>query len=567
MVASAVAALAAYFGLPVDNVLGLVALFAGYPLAWLFSFLPTSWTTARHLFSVVTSTALFVFFFDWRGYLHLLSAALYTYYLTKWYGRERWASVLVMVLTMTQLSYNHLQHQILLFTDNPGTEHANFDHTAPFMVLVIRLTSFAWSVYDGTRDEKTLPPFLRSRRIPPSAFPSLGPFLGYAFFFGGFLAGPAVDYSAYDRFAKGTLLPPNVSSLRPTLKCLGEGLAFLVVFLLLGRYDYHAVLTPGFDSLWFGYKLIHFNIAGFNQRCKFYLLWKISEGVCVLCGVGYNGVDPKTGKHKWDRCTNVRPLGIELALSMRDLIENWNIVTQSWLRWNVYVRYTGDDTVRAATDGSVAKSREDTRGQANVLTFAVSAFWHGFYPGYYILFLSASFAVQVSKTVRRTLRPLLYPPSPYAHLLPLYNFATWLATVGFINYLASAFVLLEWGKSVDALARVGYIGHVALLGLWALVGPLGGGRWLKSVQKRLGVDSTANGKLSIAKGADAWTNGRDASTMQATRIAPPKTTTRSNTDDVNSETSDLRARRRPASPPAPSHALAFTNGVPVAASG
>lgn len=55
----------------------------------------------------------------------------------------------------------------------------------------------------------------------------------------------------------------------------------------------------------------------------------------------------------------------QFGLSLRDSIDNWNKFTNRWLRFVVYER--------------------TSRGKT-FLTYALSAIWHGFYPGKYFFF-------------------------------------------------------------------------------------------------------------------------------------------------------------------------------------
>ena len=98
------------------------------------------------------------------------------------------------------------------------------------MVLVVKLSSFAFAVYDGARfahknKDAAAPwkPFAPSQArlavgrgdgaTPP---PGALAFLGYAFFFGSVMAGPAFDYAAYARFTAAR----GFAGARPSL---GEG--------------------------------------------------------------------------------------------------------------------------------------------------------------------------------------------------------------------------------------------------------------------------------------------------------------------------------------------------------
>jgi lysophospholipid acyltransferase 1/2 len=68
----------------------------------------------------------------------------------------------------------------------------------------------------------------------------------------------------------------------------------------------------------------------------------------------------------------------QFGLSLRDSIEQWNKGTTRWLRMVVYER---------------------TSHLSTVLTYALSALWHGFYPGYYLTFMSGALFTFASRSV------------------------------------------------------------------------------------------------------------------------------------------------------------------------
>ena len=59
-------------------------------------------------------------------------------------------------------------------------------------------------------------------------------------------------------------------------------------------------------------------------------------------------------------------LGFEFSQSIRAASRAWNKGTQNWLERYVYTR----------------------TGNSLMATYFISAFWHGFYPGYYLFFMS-----------------------------------------------------------------------------------------------------------------------------------------------------------------------------------
>lgn len=78
----------------------------------------------------------------------------------------------------------------------------------------------------------------------------------------------------------------------------------------------------------------------------------------------------------------------QLSTSLKVNIDSWNILTTHWLRHSVYERVSP--------------------AIGTWVVFMVSAFWHGFYPGYYIAFLSAALFTTAARKVRVIFSWLLF---------------------------------------------------------------------------------------------------------------------------------------------------------------
>jgi lysophospholipid acyltransferase len=115
---------------------------------------------------------------------------------------------------------------------------------------------------------------------------------------------------------------------------------------------------------------------GLTHRLKYYGVWKMAEGACILSGIGFNGYNAD-GSTRWDRVTNVSPLALETSQNNKEFLEAWNQNTNKWLKNYVYLRVT-------------SKGKKPGFRSA-MATFTTSAVWHGFYPGYYLTFVSAGF--------------------------------------------------------------------------------------------------------------------------------------------------------------------------------
>lgn len=77
-------------------------------------------------------------------------------------------------------------------------------------------------------------------------------------------------------------------------------------------------------------------------------------------------------RYTWDRNPQVKWASVELARSINDLVNNWNISIGVWLKNYVFDRWVREDGTNKTA--------------ATLLTRMFSAFWHGFSLGYYLFF-------------------------------------------------------------------------------------------------------------------------------------------------------------------------------------
>ena len=120
----------------------------------------------------------------------------------------------------------------------------------------------------------------------------------------------------------------------------------------------------------------------FTARTKYYGIWFLTEGACILSGLGYNGVNEKK-QARWDRVTNIQPWTIETAENSRAYMEAWNMNTNKWLKNYIYLRVT--------------PKGKKPGFRSSMATFITSALWHGVSPGYYLMFITAGFMQTTAK--------------------------------------------------------------------------------------------------------------------------------------------------------------------------
>ena len=296
------------------------------------------------------------------------------------------------VFLMGHMSINHIDRQLV---GNPSL----VDITGAQMVLIMKLTAFCWNVHDGRLPDSELSDVQRERQI--KELPALLDYAGYVLFFPSLFAGPAFDYADYRNYITTTMFelpagtdpskaPPTRKKRKiprsgtPAMWKMVYGLLWIVAFLQFSKYYSTArLLSDEYVKYSFPRKAFILYMLGLTARMKYYGVWFLTEGACILSGIGYGGVDPKTGRVNWDKLSNVKPAEIELAENVRGYLGGWNKNTNSWLRNYIYLRVT-------------PKGQKPGFG-ATLATFATSAFWHGFYPGYYLAFILASLTQSIAK--------------------------------------------------------------------------------------------------------------------------------------------------------------------------
>lgn len=279
------------------------------------------------------------------------------------------------------------------------------DVSAALMVATVKLTTLAYNYRDGKvlqSDPQSLFPFWKEVAI--TRVPTFLEFTSYMFYFLGLLAGPPFEMKPYLAYIEGKLhehpqhnptgkIPdPKI----PTLIRLAESISSMALLLFLSsKYPFDPMYDPNsvFTTYSFWEIATHCYFAMLAKRCSYYFIWKLTESAGNLAGFGFSGYD-KDGKPLWERLDNVHILKIEFPSNVRNIAIFWNTRTGEWLKNYVYLRQA---------DGPNGK----IPSYALYLTNACSAFWHGFYPGYYMAFIFAAWNTDCARQLRSYFRPMV----------------------------------------------------------------------------------------------------------------------------------------------------------------
>ncbi|RPB16037.1 MBOAT-domain-containing protein [Morchella conica CCBAS932] len=443
-------------GVPKDELKLIFTILLSYPLAGVLKRLPDTEPAKKNLFMIGVSLFYLIGVFSlWSGIRTLLIASSGAYCIAAFVQGPYmpWVSF---VFLMGHMLVGHIHREMY---PQPGV----VDVTGAQMVLVMKLTAFCWSVHDGRLPKAELSEFQQDRALPE--MPSLLDYAGYVLFFPSLFAGPAFDFAEYRRWIDCSMFDVVIpdtkrggtkrkrkipsSSIPATIKAV-KGLAWIFLFLKFSSwYTTEFALSDQFLEYGIFKRIWYIYLLSFTARLKYYGAWYLTEGACILSGLGYNGLDEKK-QPRWDRLTNVGPLALETAQNTRAYLENWNMNTNKWLKNYVYLRVT--------------PKGKKPGFRSSMATFGTSAIWHGISPGYYLTFITASFVQTVAKYFRRHVRPFFMTADqksdgPYKKIYDVFGL---LVTQFSFAYIVAPFIILDFKDSLKLWSRAYFFVHIGI---------------------------------------------------------------------------------------------------------
>jgi len=388
-------------------------------------------TNIRYLFSLCVGLFWLFFCFKWDALYYVISGTI-TYVICLIFP-VKYVPKIVLVVSFGVLAYGHwmrFYYAYLVYTVNWVT---------PFMLFVIKLQTFAWNYHDGQYPPSKFIPI--KNRI--EKLPSLLEYYSWLFFFAGLLTGPVGEFNDYKAFTDRSLFKDEPKGEIPDSK---KAAFNKFCWMFLGIFGFYgAKLIPEsycgtleFLENPFWYRMIYVLFAVEMGFTKYYFAWFNGEAHTILIGAGYNGRS-KSGKILWNRMLMLHLIPFRLANCRFMIAQNWNICSSDWLKYYIYLRIP-------------AKLQKLLHPV--VLTMMVSAFWHGFYPGYYLFFAGYAFYYLVEEVIDykfkrrfivtgrgRDIKPI--SPLRYKIYICFATLCTWI----YINSITISFRLLDWKRT------------------------------------------------------------------------------------------------------------------------
>ena len=214
-----------------------LSFFLIYPMAALFPLIGS--TKVKHMYSAFGGFFLMQWIFG-EMWIHSFLSSTVTYLICLAYPNPKQIPAIVFYFTMAHVTACHVYYMYTRYLE------LAFDVTGTQMVMVMKLTTFAYNLYDGTVDHHNT--FVKTyegnkgaakvyaarRKFAIKQLPSLLEYYGYIYTFPCIIAGPAFEFSDYMRAIEGTAFlvtdPDSGKSKRQHAKGTHASFCFSFVF-------------------------------------------------------------------------------------------------------------------------------------------------------------------------------------------------------------------------------------------------------------------------------------------------------------------------------------------------
>ena len=175
----------------------------------------------------------------------------------------------------------------------------------------------------------------------------------------------------------------------PSLKYMAYGFITTAIYVVLGNmyFPVQYCWSPEFVTEHsFAYRLVYAGFAWEFKKFMYYTGFMFETGLLIACGFGYNGPDPENkGEHLWDKFMAVYLINAETSTNANTFLRWWNYRIYIFLKHYVLER--------------LIKPGERPTAVTYFTIFAIMAFWHGFYPQYYIVYFFVFLVTNTHKEI------------------------------------------------------------------------------------------------------------------------------------------------------------------------
>jgi len=258
-----------------------------------------------------------------------------------------------------------------------------------YMVLTPKIIYFNWHVNSKLEAG-------RSEEIP-----SIFDYVCYMFNFVGILTTPIYTPVEYDAFIRQSTPERSINWSKICATFVEVGLWLTVFYVIRANVDLTVMEKKEFRNLPFFRQIAQVFIEGMFFRARYIAAWKLAFIQVVAVNLRY------VGESNNDYVDTVDSYVIATSCSPKLIIDHWNMSIQRWLKTCFYL--PGLDILKLSP------------ARAGLLTMIISAFWHGFYPTYYLAFFAFHYMIQTEKQIYKCPPLRKFFPSLYHRFILDFN--------------------------------------------------------------------------------------------------------------------------------------------------
>ena len=367
-------------GMEVGGIRVLVSLIASFLLAYPYGVVSRKLTpTQQHILNVITGVA-FMYYCFGNEILHTLFDVSVMAILLNLAGGTLASVVMTWVLVFGHLMWGYYQEMLL--GDRMPT-----CWTTPHCVLALKLIGLATSLYDYNTGKKMDEKSSTDRLfVLDSSKVDVLEVLGFCCLFCTSFVGPQVSFRRYREFVNGTLYDRENTggNLSYALNRFALAIAYSVFYVNIIQYlpSTQYILTPGYTSLPFIKRMLITTGHFYMFYKRYTIVWLLADSASAALGISY--CQKKDGTHDWRDFMCVDLWGFESATMSHGLISSMNMSVNNWIVYYIYKRFR---FLGAPILSHIA-----------VIIFVST--WHGFFPAYYIGFVSQIPIAKFDKSFR-----------------------------------------------------------------------------------------------------------------------------------------------------------------------
>ena len=226
---------------------------------------------------------------------------------------------------------------------------------------------------------------------------------------------------------------------------------FICMFIFLSYKDVYYnsfVLTKEFSEFPYFYKLFYLNVSMLVYTCRYYIAWKFITSVNIFNGLSYDCEEKTTidgevvVQDEFTKIQSAQILKVVFNPNVKEKIEGWNHQVHLWLKYQVMLRF-------------ISNNSSFVRNNRVMLTYLVSAAWHGWYPIYYWVFLDFFFIDRICEVLKKD---KFY--ERLGHSSYILQFIVGIISLHACNYLGVTFTLLKLENGITFYKNMYFIPNI-----------------------------------------------------------------------------------------------------------